>query len=109
MLFEERLEELVIHAGHVADEPEVDRIGTCTRHDFWRTFLCGDRARARAVKTDGRALCGMKRRTQIHVDHPATIIFITSSVAASVTRRPATMFGVCPNSFWSSVACGPPP
>ena len=40
---------------------------------------------------------------------PATIIFITSSVSASVTRRPPTIFGVCPSFFWSSVACGPPP
>ena len=40
---------------------------------------------------------------------PATAIFITSSVAASVMRRPATICGVCPSLFWSSVACGPPP
>ena len=40
---------------------------------------------------------------------PATVIFITSSVSASVMRRPATICGVCPSFFCSSVACGPPP
>ncbi len=40
---------------------------------------------------------------------PATAIFITSSVASSVTRRPATICGASPSLVWSSVACGPPP
>ena len=40
---------------------------------------------------------------------PATIIFMTSSVSSSVTRRPPTIFGVWPRRFCSSVACGPPP
>src|SRR5262249_3124987 len=40
---------------------------------------------------------------------PATIIFMTSSVSVSVTRRPPMIFGVWPSFFWSSVAWGPPP
>src|SRR5262249_3650313 len=40
---------------------------------------------------------------------PARTIFMTSSVAASVTRRPAIWVVVRPRRFWRSVACGPPP
>ncbi len=40
---------------------------------------------------------------------PATVIFITSSVSASVTRRPPTCTVFSPSFFDSSVAWGPPP